>query len=155
MESGAIRVLDAVRWPKPATFRKTDMSDRMPIPRGMDRRAFFHGNFDPIIDDGYYLVTILDGKRAARTKVILRIDDQQCITVSQRVTSQCVMVVFHGVIYPMWFCPADVILTRAILSGFGWEKKSLSSLAFPCPPTFVAVGMIVSEHMGEQVVYLS
>ena len=69
-----------MRRPGTATLSEADVIGRMPIPRCKDGNAVRSRLRHPFIKDRHNLIAIRNRQGAARTKVILHINDQQCVT---------------------------------------------------------------------------
>src|SRR3990172_8915896 len=79
MELGSPGPLNAVRRPYPAILLEVLGLLRVPIPGGKDRRARRAEFSDRLVQGRNHFVTVRDGERSTRTKVILDINDDQCI----------------------------------------------------------------------------
>jgi hypothetical protein len=72
-------ILNAVRRPRTASFRKAHVRARVPIAGGVDQGASAFGGFYPLVEDRNHFVAIGHRQGAACTEVALDIDDDQGI----------------------------------------------------------------------------
>src|SRR5262245_26932414 len=79
MERSSGRALDAMWGPWTTTLFEADVTRRMPVTRHINRDVVTLRFFDPTIENRHYLIATRHRKRSARTKVVLYVNDQECI----------------------------------------------------------------------------
>src|SRR5262249_52966482 len=83
MEVCTARVLYAVPWPWPASVAEADVVGRMPITCSKYGNARAGRRGDPSIKNGYDLVTLTDSEGPSRTEIVLDVNDEKCIALSE------------------------------------------------------------------------
>src|SRR5262245_34746221 len=79
MKLGARRILYAMYRPPSTTVFETDVIGRVPVTRGKDRYAVLLSGRDVLVQNRDDTVAFVYPQRAARTKVVLQIDDEQSV----------------------------------------------------------------------------
>jgi hypothetical protein len=77
MEPGAVRVLDAVRWPEAPVCLEVVRVGRMPVARRVDRLALLARGLDRMVQGGDDRVAAVHRKGTALAEVVLHVDNQQ------------------------------------------------------------------------------
>src|SRR6516164_653861 len=80
MKPCPVTILDTMWRPQPAVLLKTDMGDRMPVARSVNGDALGDGGRDPTIQHRHHIVALFDRQGAARTEIVLDINNNKCIT---------------------------------------------------------------------------
>jgi hypothetical protein len=79
-ESCALRALHTMWRPRAAALFETDVAGGMPVSRYINRNLALLCLFNPTIQHRHDLIAFVHSKGAARAKVILHINDEQCIS---------------------------------------------------------------------------